>query len=73
MNLTVTMQIFWCMVKCLANISLVFNIKYKKHVCVYVYMYVLHPTTIRASSPLKTAIVSSDCISAGAAVVSLRQ
>lgn len=41
--------------------------------CVYVYMYVLHPTAIRASSPLKTAIVSSNCISVGAAVVSLGQ
>lgn len=38
MNLTGTVQIFWYMVKCLANISLVFNIKYKNHVCVCMYI-----------------------------------
>lgn len=39
MNLNITMQIFLYMVKYLANTSLVFDIKYKKCVCMYICMY----------------------------------
>lgn len=74
MNLNITMQIFLYMVKYLANTSLVFDIRHKKHVffiCVYICLYCIPQPS--AGSPLKTAVVPCKSISAGAAVVSLRQ